>query len=936
MIADFLLTPASLNFLVQAMLLVFIVAHLLNVHRKSNAAVWLTLFFAAAFVTSALSFLFASSLRWSNYIFPLVYGALFLALLFLLQFAYRYPFHFRKFESGVVLVLSSAAVVIGAVVSVDWIWSQGQAALIFEPPVLIQLLATAEGLWVVIVLLRQVRGALAERESDDVGVVDLIASRKMALALAVTLASFLLGRAWLALGDAGWGSLFLALAPLWALYIFSFISLDHLLERTTLLVKFSGIALLTMLTAISLSAWIAVSSQLGRYEVAHPFPNNQTFHFERVDHAFLVTKSTLKFEENLGEVIEASGGVEGVRHELGFTFPFAGHDWTEIWVRANGAVIFSEESLDNFTQLLDNQTAAIVPFLADLSPMPEGGIFASRQPDRYVITWQRMAPRLQPDSPLTVQLVLYADGSFDFNYRELPLESARDPYFGMSMVQMAGFIPGPDSLLLESFHFSQELPYLTKPDTGLIAGFVLDFRQFLHELVLPQVYLLVLAGLLTLAGSQFFFRVYLIDLLERLIQSVERMLNGDQKITLPAAGKDEPGRLIGLVNRLTQLVYQQQGRLQRLKTELEANLDEINAQLTMEVVRRQKIEKIEQRQRTALENLSKSGLALSTILDYNQALEQVLMLLARVIPYDAAEILLLKDQTVKPLYFRRSSGSSPPKSITPTQASFKVESDTRFNRMLVSRQPLAIEDTAVYTEPALPFGAVRSWLGAPLIYQGQVIAFLSLGAIEPGVYSADHTSYLAVFASQAALALENARLFAETQQLTITDALTGLANRHYFMEAARTELERARRYQRPIAVIRLDIDRFQNVSDAYGHLVGGQVLQAVAKCILDNLRKHDLAGRFNEGEFAILLPETERMEAGRVAERIGKTIAAMPVFTDEGDVSVTASAGVVSIGGDYPEEVEFLLSQAEQALQIAKRGGASQVYLWGDEPLPAH
>lgn len=934
MIADFLLTPASLNFLAQAMLLVFIAAHLLSVRRKSNAAAWLTLFFAAACVTSALSFLFASSLRWSNYIFPLVYGALFLALLFLIQFAYRYPFHFHKFESRVVLALSLAAVVIGAVVSVDWIWRQGQAALIFEPPVLVQLLAVAEGLWVVVVLLRQARGALAEREADDVGAADFKVSRKMALALAATLASFLLGRTWMALGDTGWGSLFLALAPLWALFIFSVISLDRLLERTTLLVKFSGIALLTVLTAISLSAWIAVSSQIDRYEAAHPFPDNQTFRFERVDHTFLVSKSALQFEENLGQVIEAGGGVDGLRRELGFTFPFAGHDRTEIWIHANGAVIFSDSSLNNFVQLLDNQAAAILPFLADLSPTPEGGIFASQQPDRYVITWQRMAPRLRPDAPLTVQLVLYADGSFDFNYKELRLESAHDPYFGVSMAQMAGFIPGPDSLLLEPFHFSQELPYLTKPDTGLIAGFVLDFRQFLHELILLQVYLLVLAGLLTLAGSQFFFRVYLTDLLERLIQSVERMLGGDQEVTLPAASKDEPGRLIGLVNRLAQLAYQQQGRLQRLKTELEANLDEINAQLTMEVVRRQEIEKIDQRQRTALENLSKSGLALSTILDYNQALEQVLMLLARVIPYDAAEILLLKDQTVKPLYFRRSSGS--PESINPTPASFKVESDIRFNQMLVSRRPLAIVDTAVYTEPAPPFGAVRSWLGAPLIYQGRVIAFLSLGAVEPGAYGADYASYLAVFASQAALALENARLFAETQQLTITDALTGLANRHYFMEAVRTELERARRYQRPIAVIRLDIDRFQNVSDAYGHLVGGQVLQAVAKCILDNLRRHDLAGRFNEGEFAILLPETERMEAGRVAERIGKTIAAMPVFTDEGDVSVTASAGVVSIGEDYPEEVEFLLNQAEQALQIAKRGGVSQVYLWGDEPLPAH
>ncbi len=106
----------------------------------------------------------------------------------------------------------------------------------------------------------------------------------------------------------------------------------------------------------------------------------------------------------------------------------------------------------------------------------------------------------------------------------------------------------------------------------------------------------------------------------------------------------------------------------------------------------------------------------------------------------------------------------------------------------------------------------------------------------------------------------------ETRRLAQSDALTDLLNRHHFFLFGEQEIERCRRYGRPLSAMMLDLDHFKHINDTYGHLVGDQVLKEIANRIRTSLRKNDLASRYGGDEFALLLPETTPEQALRLAE----------------------------------------------------------------------
>jgi diguanylate cyclase (GGDEF)-like protein len=164
----------------------------------------------------------------------------------------------------------------------------------------------------------------------------------------------------------------------------------------------------------------------------------------------------------------------------------------------------------------------------------------------------------------------------------------------------------------------------------------------------------------------------------------------------------------------------------------------------------------------------------------------------------------------------------------------------------------------------------------------------------------------------------------EVQRLAITDSLTNLYNRRHFSKVGEDEVQRACRYGRSLSAIMLDIDHFKRVNDTFGHKVGDQILQEVAKSCRRALRGVDVVGRYGGDEFVILLPENDRTAAVQVAERLRKNITHMQLNTTGGAVKVTASLGVASVDCDKPS-LETLLSQADKALYVAKRRGRNRV-----------
>ncbi len=175
---------------------------------------------------------------------------------------------------------------------------------------------------------------------------------------------------------------------------------------------------------------------------------------------------------------------------------------------------------------------------------------------------------------------------------------------------------------------------------------------------------------------------------------------------------------------------------------------------------------------------------------------------------------------------------------------------------------------------------------------------------------------------------ERKRLEEELRRLATQDPLTGLLNRRHFFILAEQEYERFLRYQRPLALFMVDIDHFKAVNDRYGHLVGDEVLRAVASRIRNGLRQVDILARYGGEEFVLLLPETDLETARALAERLRISVAELQIDTKEGTVSVTLSLGVAAISNGISIPFEQLLDVADRLLYQAKQAGRNRVEVW--------
>jgi diguanylate cyclase (GGDEF)-like protein len=181
-----------------------------------------------------------------------------------------------------------------------------------------------------------------------------------------------------------------------------------------------------------------------------------------------------------------------------------------------------------------------------------------------------------------------------------------------------------------------------------------------------------------------------------------------------------------------------------------------------------------------------------------------------------------------------------------------------------------------------------------------------------------------MLASYAAIALENYRLFGEVQRLAITDALTGLYNRRHLDELGLREFIRARRFERPLAALMIDIDHFKRVNDSFGHAAGDQVLASLAQRLQAIVREVDILGRYGGEEFVALLPETNRESAIGVAERMRSEVERMLPVIGETEITITVSIGIAMLTPGVAD-LRSLVADADAALYIAKRAGRNQV-----------
>ena len=172
----------------------------------------------------------------------------------------------------------------------------------------------------------------------------------------------------------------------------------------------------------------------------------------------------------------------------------------------------------------------------------------------------------------------------------------------------------------------------------------------------------------------------------------------------------------------------------------------------------------------------------------------------------------------------------------------------------------------------------------------------------------------------------------QIRQLSITDPLVGIFNRRYLNEQLVRDIERARRYHHPIAVIMSDIDHFKSINDRLGHQAGDEVLQAFVVRLQESIRSSDWVARYGGEEFVIVLPETGLTEATHVAEKVRIRCAAEPFLTKGEALTVTASFGVANLEQSAVAAVEaavVLLHCADVALFGSKDAGRNLVMTAG-------
>jgi diguanylate cyclase (GGDEF)-like protein len=218
--------------------------------------------------------------------------------------------------------------------------------------------------------------------------------------------------------------------------------------------------------------------------------------------------------------------------------------------------------------------------------------------------------------------------------------------------------------------------------------------------------------------------------------------------------------------------------------------------------------------------------------------------------------------------------------------------------------------------------ANANFVGIPLHAKNRVVGAL-LVTNRRKDFSPDDIRVLKILCNQAAVAIENARVYERLEQLAATDSLTGLFNRRYFHQALEREVSRLRRRDGSIALILLDIDHFKKLNDTYGHPMGDVVLKKVGEILRTTLRKGDVLARYGGEEFVILLPEASYRGTRDFAERIRKAIAAALLHPAGGRGKVTVSVGW-SIFPEDTENSQKLVELADKALYFAKDTGRNR------------
>jgi diguanylate cyclase (GGDEF)-like protein len=246
--------------------------------------------------------------------------------------------------------------------------------------------------------------------------------------------------------------------------------------------------------------------------------------------------------------------------------------------------------------------------------------------------------------------------------------------------------------------------------------------------------------------------------------------------------------------------------------------------------------------------------------------------------------------------------------------------------------PLVIKDIekAIPSRKNRPRYKTKSFISIPLKMESKVVGVINISdKITGEVFSEDDLNIILSFSNYASIALEREAYYSLSEELktiSMTDSLTGLFNRRYFLQRLMEEVERVKRHNECFVIFIVDIDNFKAFNDKYGHLAGDEILKSTSRSLREAVRAIDVVSRIGGEEFGVILPRTNKEDSFIIADRIRKSVERLRLPEEKFAIKegLTVSIGM----SEYPydaENAEELIHNADKAMYLAKSLGKNKV-----------
>jgi len=315
------------------------------------------------------------------------------------------------------------------------------------------------------------------------------------------------------------------------------------------------------------------------------------------------------------------------------------------------------------------------------------------------------------------------------------------------------------------------------------------------------------------------------------------------------------------------------------------------------------------------------GLTSAPTRDRAQAIDAALRAACSLVEAEAASFVWYDGRRATRTTILESGGRIADEHLQPTEGLFRQV--TSEGRAAIVNRPQA--DTRFWRDADGPTGiSVRNACAAPVRVRAQNLGVLSAFNHQGrSGFAAQDAKLLSVLAASLGLVLENARLSTTLERIAVTDELTQVYNYRFLKTALRREMQRAKRFRQPFALVMCDVDGLKGYNDRFGHLRGSHLLRELAQILSKQVRGMDLIAKYGGDEFTAILPQTPRVGSRAVSERLRQAIAdhTFP-NVQKGEVTISCGLAMFPEDGIQPGS---LIAAADAALYAAKQAGRNKV-----------